>query len=213
MAGYAMNNALISIAILSVLPLTACGGSSQPGKDNGRPPLEGASIGGPFTLVDQNGKKVSYSDFDGKYRLVYFGYTYCPDICPLDLQKLMQGYRLLEKENPDRAAKVQPIFITIDPERDTQTVVRNYVTAFHPKLVGLTGTPQEIADVAKEFAVYYAKDGKGGGSEYLMNHSRTPYLMGPDGKPIAILPTDQPGTEADEGSPQLVLAELDHWVK
>lgn len=213
MAGFAMNKALISIAILCLLPLSACGDASDPDKKSERPPLEGASIGGPFTLTGQDGKKVSYSDFDGKYRLVYFGYTYCPDVCPLDLQKLMQGYRLFEKQNPALAAKVQPIFITIDPQRDTPSVVKNYVGNFHPKLIGLTGTSDEIADVAKEFAVYYAKDERSGGSEYLMNHLRAPYLMGPEGKPLAILPTDQPGTEEDEGSPERVLAELDRWVK
>lgn len=213
MAGYAMNKALFSIAIPSLLLLAACGSASGPAQNGGEPPLAGASIGGPFTLTGQDGKKLSWSDFDGKYRLVYFGYSYCPDVCPLDLQKLMQGYRLFEKQDAARAGKVQPIFITIDPERDTQPVVKNYVAAFHPKLIGLTGTPDEIAQVAKAFAVYYAKDEQAGGSEYLMNHSRTPYLMAPDGKPIAILPTDQPGTEADEGAPEAVLAELDRWVK
>src|SRR3546814_8872622 len=94
---------------------------------------------------DLDGRKVSYSDFDGKYRMLYFGYSYCPDVCPLDLQKLMQGYRLFEKQDPARAAKVQPIFITIDPQRDTPQVLKNYVSAFHPKLIGLTGTPDEIA--------------------------------------------------------------------
>src|SRR3546814_13883852 len=81
--------------------------------------------------------------------MLYFGYSYCPDVCPLDLQKLMQGYRLFEKQDPARAAKVQPIFITIDPQRDTPQVLKNYVSAFHTKLIGLTGTPNEIAKVAK----------------------------------------------------------------
>lgn len=207
-----MNKALLAVALSPLLLLAACGGASDSAQD-GQPPLAGARIGGPFTLTDQDGKKRSWSDFDGQYRLVYFGYSYCPDVCPLDLQKLMQGYRLLEKQDAALAARVQPLFITIDPERDTQPVVKNYVTAFHPKLIGLTGTPEEIASVAKEFAVYYARNHKSGAGEYLMDHSRTPYLMDPDGKPLAILPTDQPGTDEDEGSPQLVLAELDRWVK
>lgn len=213
MAGYAMNKAFLAIAILSFLPLSACGGGADNGGEGGRPPLEGASIGGPFTLTDQDGKKVSYADFDGRYRLIYFGFTYCPDVCPMDLQKLMQGYRLFEKQDPARAAKVQPIFVSIDPERDTPPVVKNYVTAFHPELVGLTGSPDEIREVAKQFAVYYAKEEPRGSAGYLVNHSRTPYLMDPEGKPLAMLPTDQPGTEADEGSPQAVLAELDRWVQ
>jgi protein SCO1/2 len=213
MAGFAMNKALFAAALSSLLSLAACGDSSDTAQDGGQPPLAGARIGGPFTLTDQDGKKRSWSDFDGQYRLVYFGYSYCPDVCPLDLQKLMQGYRLLEKQDAALAARVQPLFITIDPERDTQPVVKNYVTAFHPRLIGLTGTPDEIASVAKEFAVYYARNDKSGAGEYLMDHSRTPYLMDPEGKPLAILPTDQPGTDEDEGSPQLVLAELDRWVK
>ncbi|MBK5264248.1 MAG: SCO family protein [Alphaproteobacteria bacterium] len=214
MAGYAMNKACLSIAFLAALSLAACNSSSQEGEtQQGEAPLAGASIGGPFTLTNQDGVKVSYSDFDGQYRMMYFGYSYCPDICPLDLQKLMQGYRLFAKQDPARAAKVQPIFITIDPDRDTESVLKNYVSAFDPKLIGLTGTPDEVAKVAKEFAVYYAKDDKSGASDYLVNHSRSPYLMGPDGKSIAILPTDQPGTDADEGSPQAVATELDRWVK
>lgn len=207
-----MNKALLAVALSPLLMLAACGGASDSTQDS-QPPLAGARIGGPFTLTDQDGKKRSWSDFDGQYRLVYFGYSYCPDVCPLDLQKLMQGYSLLEKQDAARAERVQPLFITIDPERDTQPVVKNYVTAFHPKLIGLTGTPDEIANVAKEFAVYYARDDKSGSAEYLMDHSRTPYLMDPDGKPLVILPTDQPGTDEDEGSPQAVLAELDRWVK
>lgn len=203
-----MNKAsLLIIPLLAVLG--ACGsGGGDSAAQSADPPLAGAAIGGPFTLTDQDGKKASWSDFNGKYRMLYFGYTYCPDICPLDLQKLMQGYRLFEKQDPARAAKVQPIFITIDPERDTQAVVKNYVSAFHPRLIGLTGTPEEIGKVAKEFAVYYAKAGDSP-KDYLMDHSRSPYLMGPDGKPIAILPTGQ----GDEGNPEKVAAELDRWVK
>lgn len=203
-----MNKTPLLTALL-FLALAACGrGDGDSASQSSAPPLAGAAIGGPFTLIDQDGKKMSWSDFAGKYRMLYFGYTYCPDICPLDLQKLMQGYRLFEKQDPKRAAKVQPIFITIDPERDTQAVVKNYVTAFHPKLIGLTGTPAEIAKVAKEFAVYYAKAGDSP-TDYLMDHSRSPYLMGPDGKPIAILPTG----EGEEGAPDKVAAELDRWVK
>lgn len=207
-----MNKASLLIIPL-LLALAACGsGGGDSTAQPSEPPLAGAAIGGPFTLTDQDGKKVSWSDFDGQYRMVYFGYSYCPDICPLDLQKLMQGYRLFEKQDPARAAKVQPLFITIDPERDTQAVVKNYVTAFHPRLIGLTGTPEEISKVAKAFAVYYAKAGDSP-KDYLMDHSRSPYLMGPEGKPIAILPTGQAGSDADAGAPDKVAAELDRWVK
>ena len=103
-----MNKALLAAALSSLLSLAACGGASDSAQDGGQPPLAGARIGGPFTLTDQDGKKRSWSDFDGQYRLVYFGYSYCPDVCPLDLQKLMQGYRLLEKQDAALAARVQP---------------------------------------------------------------------------------------------------------
>ena len=109
------------------------------------PPLKGATMGGPFTLTDQNGRRVSDRDFAGKYRLVYFGYTFCPDVCPVDLQVIGAGLRRFEASDPARAARVQPIFITVDPARDTPAVLRQYVAAFHPRLIGLTGSAEEIA--------------------------------------------------------------------
>lgn len=211
-----MMNRLIKTALGgALLALSACGGSpagqdSAPRKGN----LVGARIGGPFTLTDQDGAKRSWSDFDGKYRLVYFGYTYCPDVCPVDLQRIAQGYRLFEKQAPERAAKVQPIFITLDPERDTPEVVKNYVSAFHPKMIGLTGTPDEIAAVAKQFVVVYAKEKPRGSTDYLVSHSRTPYLFGPAGAPIELIPVDDPATpDVDEGSAEQVAGTLDRWVK
>lgn len=168
-------------------------------------PLAGARIGGPFSLVNQDGQRVTDKDFAGKYRTVYFGYSYCPDVCPVDLQKLMQGLRLFERQNPTAASKVQPIFITVDPARDTPAVLKTYVAAFHPRLVGLTGSEEEIAAAAKVYAVFYRKAENEGASEYLMDHSRQTYLMGPDGKPIALLPQDE--------SPEAVAAELARWVR
>lgn len=219
MAGYAMNkHPLFRAATLLLAPaliaLSACG--ATPADPNAIPEegaLVGARIGGPFTLTDHNGQRVSYSDSDGKYRMVYFGYTYCPDVCPVDLQKLMAGLALFEKQDPARAAKVQPIFITIDPERDTPEVVRNFVTAFSPRLIGLTGTRTEIDAVAKSFAVIHGKAGGTSDESYLVDHSRTPFLMGPDGKPLDLLPTDQIGTDVDEGSPEAVRRLLDVRVQ
>lgn len=214
MAGFAMNKALISLARCLALPsaflLASCGGG---GNAENQGSLAGARIGAPFTLTDQNGRKVSWDSFKGKYRLVYFGYTYCPDVCPVDLQKMMQAYAKLEKEAPAQAAKLQPIFISVDPERDTPSVLKTYVAAFHPKLVGLTGTPDEIAKVTRDFVVIYGKEPAKDASEYLVAHSRTPYLFGSDGAPIALIPVDDPGTAEDEGSPATVLAAFKHWVK
>jgi len=185
------------------LALLGCGGPvSQPAE---RPPLEGAAIGGPFTLVDKTGHQVRWSDFAGKYRIVYFGYSFCPDACPLDLQKVMQGFSLFEKAHPGLARQVQPIFITIDPARDTPKVVGEFAAAFSPRLLGLTGTQAQTDAAAKAFAVYHArgKDTPGGG--YLMDHSRTAYLMGRKGEPITVLPIDK--------TPQAVAAELAKWVR
>jgi protein SCO1 len=176
-------------------------------------PLAGAAIGGPFTLTDQDGKKRSYDEFKGKYRIVYFGYTMCPDICTPDMQQLMAGLNQYEMTHAEIAGEVQPIFITVDPARDTPAVLKQFASAFHPRLIGLTGSEAEIAAAAKAFAVYYQKTEGSAPDAYLMSHSQTPYLMDPDGKPLAILPADAPNTEANEGKPELVAAELARWVR
>lgn len=213
-----MNKALISFALPLTVLLAACnmgsGGNASSGDESAQGDLHGARIGAPFTLTDQDGKKIRWEDFRGKYRLVYFGYTYCPDVCPVDLQRIMQGFSKFEKDKPALAAKVQPIFISVDPERDTPAVIKTYVAAFHPRLIGLTGTPDEIAKVAKDFVVLYNKEETKGASGYLVSHSRTPYLFGPDGAPIALVPVDDPGTpDKREGDPAQVTAFLEKWVK
>lgn len=212
-------NGMRIAALCVAFMLAGCG----PARDNGNAgqadtqsdgSLAGAAIGGQFTLTDQDGKKRSWSDFNGRYRLIYFGYTYCPDVCPIDLQRIAQGLRLFEKQSPDRAVKIQPIFVTVDPERDTPAVVKNYVSAFHPRLIGLTGTPEEVAAVAKKFVVVYSKEQPKGSTDYIVSHSRTPYLFGPKGEPIALVPVDDPSTpDVDEGSAQAVAKALDRWVK
>ena len=204
MAGYAMNKATFLIACLAFAGLSAC---SPGGNAAQEAPLAGARIGAPFTLTDQNGKTVTWDSFKGKYRLVYFGYTYCPDVCPVDLQKITQAFTAFEKQDPKRAAKIQPIFITLDPERDTVPVIKNYVAAFPPRLIGLTGTPDQIAKVAKDFAVIYTREGTG--KDYLVSHSRTPYLFGPTGDPIALIPVG----EGADSTPDAIVKTLDQWVK
>jgi protein SCO1/2 len=218
MAGGAMNKALISLVLPLAALLAACnmgaGGNGSSGSESAQGDLAGARIGAPFTLTDQDGKAVRWDDFKGKYRLVYFGYSFCPDVCPLDLQRIMQGFARFEKERPALAAKVQPIFITLDPERDTPATLKTYVAAFHPRLIGLTGTPDQIARVAKDFVVLYNKEKAEGASGYLVSHSRTPYLFGTDGAPVALVPVDDPGTPGeDEGQPQKVTDFLEKWVK
>ena len=201
----------------TALLLASCSPSPTQPPQNQPPfsqaPLAGAKIGGPFTLTDQDGKKRSFDDDTGKFRIVYFGYTSCPDICTPDMQQLMAGLIQFEGSHPQLAAKVQPYFITVDPKRDTPAVLKQFVTAFHPRLAGLTGTEAEIAAAARSFAVFFQKVEGSSPDAYLMSHSQTPYLMGPDGKPLALMPVDAPNTDPNEGDPKLVAQELAKWVR
>jgi len=140
-----------------------------------------AEVGGPFELVDQNGERRRDSDFRGRYMLVYFGYTYCPDVCPTTLLAMSRALELLSESAPKAAEQVVPVFITVDPERDTVAALAAYAPSFHPDLVALTGTPEEIAAAAKAYRVYYAKVEDESAGTYLMDHSSFIYLMGPDG--------------------------------
>lgn len=202
MAGNTMNSIVRILAPALALALAACGGQAE---SPGTPPLAGARIGGPFVLTDSSGKVVRDTDFAGKWRIMYFGYTYCPDVCPVDVQNIAAGVKAFEDESAELGAKVVPIFVTVDPERDTPAVVGKFVSAFHPRMVGLTGSAQAIADAARAYGVTYAKSQPPGASEYLMDHSRTAILMDPQGRPVALLPQD-------EGGPA-VAAELKKWVR
>jgi len=144
------------------------------------PKTSKVSIGGPFSLTDHNGRTVTDQSFRGKFMLVMFGYTYCPDVCPTQLSTASDAIDALG----DAAEKVVPIFITIDPERDTPEHLKEYVSYFHPRLIGLTGSPEQIKSVAKAYRVYYAKSSasKDDPEDYLMDHSAISYLVGPDGK-------------------------------
>lgn len=135
-----------------------------------------AAIGGPFNLVNHDGKRVTEKDFKGKWTLVYFGFTHCPDICPDELLKLAAA---IDKIKEKAGIDIVPVFISVDPERDTIEQVREYVKEFHPKLVGLTGTPDEIKKVARAYRVYYMKTAEED-SDYLVDHSIVMYLMDPN---------------------------------
>jgi cytochrome oxidase Cu insertion factor (SCO1/SenC/PrrC family) len=141
-----------------------------------------AMVGGPFALTDQNGKRVTDKDFRGRYTLVFFGFTYCPDVCPSALQVMAAA---LDKLGAKGQA-ITPVFITVDPERDTPAQLASYLKSFHPRLVGLTGTPAEIEAVTKAYRVYVKKvsDPKSGAG-YTFDHSAIIYLMGPDGAYLA----------------------------
>jgi len=144
-------------------------------------PPNTAKIGGPFTLTNQDNHKVSDTNFRGKYLLVYFGYTYCPDLCPTGLTSIAHALDQLG----DDVNKVQPLYITVDPERDTPAKLKEYIASFHPKIIGLTGTAQQIASVAKEYQVYYKKGEMVDENDYIMDHSSLIYLMDPNGQFIS----------------------------
>lgn len=152
-------------------------------EQGGQEAIGQAAIGGPFQLVDQNGETRSEQDFRGRYMLVYFGYTYCPDICPTTLATLSRGLEALAARAPDKAEVVVPVFVTIDPERDDVEAMAGYAPHFHDRLVALTGTPEQVAGAAKEYRIYYRKvEEEGGDPEgYLMDHSSFIYLIGPEG--------------------------------
>jgi len=136
-------------------------------------------IGGPFTLTDHNGQMVTENSYAGKYLLVFFGYTFCPDVCPTALTTISNTLDLLGVS----ADKIMPLFITVDPVRDTPADLKEYVSYFHPKLVALTGTEEQIKAVTKTYRVYFAKAqaNKDDKEDYLMDHSSITYLIGPDG--------------------------------
>ncbi|WP_198669002.1 SCO family protein [Elioraea thermophila] len=143
----------------------------------------GVTLGGPFALTDETGARVTNETFRGRFMLIYFGFTYCPDVCPTELAKMAAALDLLGAE----AEEVVPILITVDPERDTPAALAQYTDLFHPRLVGLTGTEAEIAAAARAYRAYYAKVRTGPGpDEYTMDHSAFIYLMGRQGEFIAL---------------------------
>jgi protein SCO1/2 len=150
------------------------------------------AIGGPFTLVDGTGKTVSDRDFRGRFMLVYFGYTFCPDVCPTTLNAVAGA---LDALGP-KADRLQPLFITVDPGRDTPKVVHDYAAAFSPRIEGLTGTPEQIEKVATEYRVYYAPQrSAGAGDNYTVDHSSIIYLMDQNGHFIVPIRADEPAKQ------------------
>jgi protein SCO1/2 len=193
-------------ALLLAPLLAACQGeTASQGPSTDGVDLRGAAIGGPFELIDKTGKTVRWSDFAGKYRIVYFGYAYCPDICPTDVQRMTQGLRQFARANPAAAKRVQPIFITVDPERDTPAKVGEFAAAFSPDLIGLTGTPARVEAAKNAFKVFSSRGEMQPGGGYLVNHSNLTYLFDPGGAPLGTLPTDK--------GPAAVAAELARWIQ
>ena len=162
-------------------------------------PGDEATLGGPFSLVDQNGTPRTAADFHGSYPLIYFGFTHCPDLCPRSLLTMGTAIDELMARAPKKARRVVPIFITVDPARDTAPVMKSYVANFHPRLVGLTGSAEEIERVTRDFGAFYAPVPQGG-DNYLIDHSGFILLMGPEGKYVTHFESD---IRADELAEEL----------
>ncbi|MHC8507906.1 MAG: SCO family protein [Rhodospirillales bacterium] len=187
----AVLGALAALLAAAALILTGPKGGSGAGPGSGisapgSETLARAAIGGPFTLTDQTGRKVTEADFRGRFMLIYFGYTYCPDICPTALNDMADAVNLLGAEQD----KVTPVFITVDPARDTVAHLKDYVAYFHPRMAGLTGTPEQTAAAARAYKIYFRlndapEDDPDG---YLVDHSSIMYLMGPGGEYAAHFP-------------------------
>lgn len=185
----------------ALLLLAACGGANTPSEPG---PLDGSALTGDYALIDAAGETITDESFAGSWQMVYFGYAYCPDVCPFDVQRMVRGYQLFAEENPELAEDVQPIFITIDPERDTPAVVGEFTSNFSERLIGLTGTPEQIEAAAEGFFVSYSRGEESEAGGYLMDHSRAAYLLDREGNPIALLPVESSGED--------VAAELEKWV-
>jgi cytochrome oxidase Cu insertion factor (SCO1/SenC/PrrC family) len=180
----AIARALLLIASLFCCAIASAADEQQSAADMMEDLMYGrATVGGPFTLTDQNGQKRSDSEFRGKLMIVYFGYAFCPDVCPADLMAITQALDDLGAA----AEGIQPVFISVDPDRDTP-LLKDYVAAFHPSLVGLTGSPEEIRKLANSYKAYYRKVPGEQKGEYSIDHTGIIYLMGRDGEYLGFLP-------------------------
>lgn len=152
--------------------------------------MAGQSVGGPFTLTDSRGRRRSLADFRGKVVLLYFGFTSCPDVCPTDLMAIGQAIRSLGPAGDE----VQPVFVTIDPARDSRSVIGAYAGAFHERFVALTGSERQVRRVANDYKVFFERVPRPGGAGYTIDHAAFTFVLGRDGRYIGILP---PGTPAE----------------
>ncbi|QLC22690.1 SCO family protein [Parasphingopyxis sp. CP4] len=187
----------LKIALLTLgtgVAIAACSPEAPPAP----PPLQGAAIGGDFELVSETGETVREADFAGQNRVIYFGYAFCPDVCPVDMQRLGQAMRIVEERDPEMAERITPIFVSVDPDRDTPEVLAEFTDNFHPRMLGLSGSREAIDAAVDSYGVYYQLGEDDGSGTYLVDHSNNAILFGPDGEPLAILPLqDQPEAIAD----------------
>ena len=190
--GWHMITVVRALALALTVSLPAVGYAASEETSAPKLPDFPVSFGGPFELVDHTGARRSDTDFRGDFLLIYFGYTYCPDICPTNLQTMTEALDLLG----DKAEQVQPLFISVDPARDTVETLGDYVPHFHPRMIGLTGSEPQVRAAAKAYRIHRSKVvmADAAPEDYLVNHSSITYLMGPDGKFVTLFPHD---TKAD----------------
>lgn len=177
---------LAAIAVVAWFAIPGLGGRDMATGPGGLPPDHelADAVGGQFNLVDQDDKPVNEKSWPGKYLLVFFGFTYCPDVCPTTLAELAS----VMKDLGPAADRIQPLFVTVDPERDNPAAMKSYTSTFDPRFVGLTGSRQAIDAMLKTYRVYATRRGEG--EDYTMDHSALIYLMGPDGRLKAVLTPD-----------------------
>ena len=194
---------LILAAALPAMPGAAHDVPPDPGQPSASPATSARASGGPFTLVDHTGREVSDQNYRGTFMLVFFGYTFCPDICPMTLSEITLA---LEYLSPTEKAAITPLFITVDPERDTPEVLSEYLQAFDPAIVGLSGTPDQVHQFADAYNVTYEKavDPTGANGDYSVDHNSYIYLMGPAGEFWTVFGFDS----APERLGQLIRREL-----
>ena len=202
---------LVRIAVLSLIALAVSAGVAAWQVDSERSarqaetpavsPYAAAGIGGPFELVDHHGETVTDETYRGRFLLIYFGYTYCPDVCPTELYEMVTAVDLLG----DAAAGVQPMFVSVDPERDTVELMADYVALFHPDLIGLTGSREQIDAVTQAYRVFFRRVDSPDFADYLMDHSAQIFLVGPDGQMRDMF---SPGT-----TPETMAERLSDWLR
>lgn len=187
---------LLAVVVLLVALVTGLGLFWEPELPERPLPASILPAGGEFTLMSASGP-VALADYRGKAVLVYFGYTYCPDICPTSLAATAAG---LNQLSPEELAQVAVIFISVDPKRDTPARLKEYVEFFHPAIVGVTGTAEEVADVSRRYGVFYAEQKVETAGGYVVDHSSETYVIAPDGRLLGKLPHGAP--------PEQVVAEI-----
>jgi protein SCO1 len=195
----------VPIAVgMAVVLILAAGGllgfALREGPSNFSGGVLSSAIGGPFHLIDQNGKPFTDADLKGKWHLVFFGYTHCPDICPTTLNDLSLAFDKLDKQ---RQKDLNVVFVSVDPARDTPAVLKSYVASFDAPIIGLTGTAAEVRQAAEDYHVYYAKHVRADGG-YDMDHSAVVYVMDPNGRFVATITPDEAVGEVEAKLQKLV---------